>query len=113
MQVPNIRIEDAPCEEVLVALLENFISNFEEARRDRVFQQLMISAPPVSTGSTLADAVIAATAEHLAISYGLRVPAWANDEWRAASLLHAQHRRSWARQLAMSGALEPLAATGS
>jgi hypothetical protein len=83
MQVPNIRIVDMPCEELLVALLENFMSNFEEARRDRVFQQLMISAPPVSTGSVLADALIAAMAEHLATMYRLRVPSWVHDEWRS------------------------------
>lgn len=83
MQVPRmIRIEHFDCEELLETLLQDFVENFEAARDDRVFQQLMISAPPVSTGNLFADGLIAATAEHLATSRGLRVPAWVNDDWR-------------------------------
>jgi hypothetical protein len=86
MQVPKIRIDEVACEELIVALLEDFVSNFEEASGDRVFQQLMISAPPVSTGSVLADGLIAATAEHLATVYRLRVPTWVLDEWRTGAV---------------------------
>lgn len=84
MQVPRmIRIEHVDCEELLEKLLQDFVGNFEAARSDRVFQQLMISAPPVSTGSAFADGLIAAVAEHMSRQYGLRVPAWTSDDWRA------------------------------
>jgi hypothetical protein len=84
MQVPHmIGIEEVDCEEMLAALLEDFVSNFEAVRHDRVFQQLMIAAPPVSTGSVFADGLIAAAAKYLATAYRLRVPAWVHDDWRA------------------------------
>jgi hypothetical protein len=85
MQVPNIRIEEEVIEKMLSDLLDNFVSNFEAARSDRVFQQLMISAPPISTAFAFADGLIAATAKHLAVAYGLRVPAWVHDEWRSGA----------------------------
>lgn len=87
MQVPHmIGIEEVDCEEMLAALLEDFVSNFEAVRHDRVFQQLMIAAPPVSTGSASADQLIVATAERLVSAYGLRIPSWVHEEWRTRAI---------------------------
>lgn len=85
MQAANIRIDEAAQEDLLAALLENFVGNFEEAAGDRVFQQLMISAPPVSTGSARSDRKIVETAIRLATAYKLRVPNWTRDKWRLAT----------------------------
>lgn len=136
MQVPRmIRIEHVDCEELLEALLRDFVGNFDAARGDRVFQQLMISAPPVSTGSAFADGLIAAVAEHLSRQYALRVPTWVSDSWRSGParfsttsgfladagddvVPHAFFARniagSWARRLALAlPESRPAAETGT
>lgn len=74
-----IKVEHVDCEKMLEELLQGFVENFESASGDKVFQQLMISAPPVSTGMATADSRIATVAIHLARKYGLRVPAWTAD----------------------------------
>lgn len=78
-----IQVEHVDCEKMLEDLLQGFVGNFEAASGDKVFQQLMISAPPVTTGIAAADGRIATVAVHLARQYGLRVPAWTADRLKA------------------------------
>ena len=56
--------------------LDEFCDEFYLDHPDKAAQQLRIDPAPEPVGDALADAWIGSVGEHLALRWGLRVPAW-------------------------------------
>ena len=85
--VPFVRPESL----VEVARLSRFDPFFPTVRefldtfyieRDHHARQAMVDVEPGATGIPQYDAYMAAAAEHLAITFGLQIPSWVNDDAR-------------------------------
>jgi len=89
--------------------LDEFCDEFYLDHPDKAAQQRRIDPVPEPIGDALADAWIGSVGEHLALRWGLRVPAWTparrTSRWMsrisrpppklcAASSLSRAHRRS-------------------
>jgi hypothetical protein len=65
--------------------LDEFLDEFYLADTDLKTQQGMIDQAPEVTGDAFVDAYYAAAGEHLALRWGLGVPAWTLELERAGS----------------------------
>jgi HEPN domain-containing protein len=87
--------------------LREFLDHFYvHTWTQRAERRAMLAKPPAGLGDPIADAYLAAAAEHLSLKYRLGVPAWVHDPSR---FLHQAHFAGPEGMKAMLLAESPLA----